>query len=137
VSLSDLLLVSAISSDQPSPPQAILFTVPFDKDAKFIGREDILIEIDKKFKVQRRVALAGIGGVGWVCLTIRVGIKLIYTGNPRSQSNTAINSEINVLRVTSFGYMLALSRGWIKPTRTLQGSSVFLVAMNQTLTHFN
>jgi hypothetical protein len=49
--------------------------VPFDKDAKFIGREDILIEIDKKFKVQRRVALAGIGGVGWVCLTMRVGIK--------------------------------------------------------------
>jgi hypothetical protein len=38
--------------------------VPFDRDQKFIGREDIIQEIDQKFESQRQVALAGIGGVG-------------------------------------------------------------------------
>jgi hypothetical protein len=63
-----MLLGSTTSSDRPSLPQTVLFTVPFDRDAKFIGREDIIKEIDRKFEVQRRVALAGIGGVGCVCL---------------------------------------------------------------------
>jgi hypothetical protein len=40
------------------------FIVPFERDQQFIGREDILNEIEQKFKSQRRVALAGIGGVG-------------------------------------------------------------------------
>ena len=62
--LNSLALVSVNSSDQPSPPQTILFTVPFERDAKFIGREDIITEIDRKFEVRRRTALAGIGGVG-------------------------------------------------------------------------
>ena len=40
------------------------FHVPFDKDEKFVGREDVLDEIDTKLKTQRRIALAGIGGIG-------------------------------------------------------------------------
>ena len=48
--------------------QRPLFTVKFDRDASFIGREDIVREIDERFQAQqgrqRRVALAGIGGVG-------------------------------------------------------------------------
>ena len=40
------------------------FMLPFERDPKFIGREDILAEIYEKFKTQRRVSLAGIGGVG-------------------------------------------------------------------------
>jgi nucleoside phosphorylase len=62
--LLSLVLVSANLSDQTSPSRTICFTVPFERDSKFIGREDIITEIDRKFKVQRRVALAGIGGVG-------------------------------------------------------------------------
>ena len=50
--------------------------MPFERDSKFIGREDIITEIGRKFEVQRRVALAGIGGVGWVCLLIRFDISL-------------------------------------------------------------
>jgi hypothetical protein len=42
----------------------VCFTVPFERDPKFIGREDIITEIARKFEVQRQVALAGIGGVG-------------------------------------------------------------------------
>ncbi|KAI9860949.1 MAG: hypothetical protein M1813_005628 [Trichoglossum hirsutum] len=56
--------VSANPSSRTSPSQTIFFTVPFEQDPKFIGREDIITEIDRKFKVQRRVTLAGIGGVG-------------------------------------------------------------------------
>jgi hypothetical protein len=59
-----LVLVSTNLSNRTSPSQAICFTVPFERDSKFIGREDIITEIDRKFEVQRRVALAGIGGVG-------------------------------------------------------------------------
>jgi hypothetical protein len=45
--------------------QRPLFTVKFHRDASFIGREDIIREIDERFQAQqRRVALDGIGGVG-------------------------------------------------------------------------
>lgn len=40
------------------------FEIPFERDPDFIGRIDIISELDEKLKVQRRVALAGIGGVG-------------------------------------------------------------------------
>jgi hypothetical protein len=59
-----LVLVSANSSDRVSPSQTACFTVPFERDKKFIGREDIITEVGRRFEVQRRVALAGIGGVG-------------------------------------------------------------------------
>lgn len=40
------------------------FLVPFDRDDEFVGREDIISDIDNKFKTKRRVGLAGWGGVG-------------------------------------------------------------------------
>ena len=40
------------------------FVVPFVRDDCFIDREDVLREIHHKFSTHRRVALAGIGGVG-------------------------------------------------------------------------
>lgn len=43
-----------------------LFTVPFDRDPKFIGRANALQQIKGQHKLRRRVALAGIGGVGSV-----------------------------------------------------------------------
>ncbi|KAE8454609.1 hypothetical protein EG329_000232 [Mollisiaceae sp. DMI_Dod_QoI] len=52
------------SSEQPAPSRTTFFIVPFERDTKFIGREDIMNKIFKRFEVQRRVALAGIGGVG-------------------------------------------------------------------------
>jgi hypothetical protein len=38
--------------------------IPFDQDAQFVGREDIITIIDRKLEINRRVALSGIGGVG-------------------------------------------------------------------------
>jgi hypothetical protein len=40
------------------------FIIPFDRDQKFIGREDVIEEIEQIFENRRRVALSGIGGVG-------------------------------------------------------------------------
>jgi hypothetical protein len=41
-----------------------LFTVPFAQDVRFTGRQDELTQIDVHFQTHRRVALAGLGGVG-------------------------------------------------------------------------
>ncbi|MCJ1405825.1 hypothetical protein MMC11_009055 [Xylographa trunciseda] len=41
-----------------------LFMVPFGRDNQFVGREDIIGDVDKKFETEQRVALTGIGGVG-------------------------------------------------------------------------
>ena len=62
--MPSLALVFANLSDRVSLSRTACFTVPVERDLKFIGREDIIIEIRKQFEVQRRVALAGIGGVG-------------------------------------------------------------------------
>ena len=43
-----------------------LFAVPFSQDPSFIGRQGLIDDIDKHFKIHRRVALAGLGGVGYV-----------------------------------------------------------------------
>ena len=40
------------------------FTVPFVRDPKFVGREDIMQEIANRLGMQHRVALCGIGGIG-------------------------------------------------------------------------
>jgi hypothetical protein len=70
------VLVPANMSDRISLPRTGCFAVPFERDKKFIGREDIITEIGRQFEARSHVALAGIGGVGWVCLVIRFDISL-------------------------------------------------------------
>ena len=38
--------------------------VPFTKDPKFIDRVEIFKKVEERIKMQNRVALSGIGGVG-------------------------------------------------------------------------
>lgn len=45
----------------PSKP---VFMLPFERDSKFVGRQYTIEELHGRFKQQRRVALAGLGGVG-------------------------------------------------------------------------
>lgn len=45
-----------------------LFTVPFVQDSRFAGRQDELKRIDEHFQAHHRVALVGLGGVGYSCL---------------------------------------------------------------------
>jgi hypothetical protein len=42
-----------------------LFTVPFAQDSRFTGRQDELKQVDEHFQKHHRVALAGLGGVGY------------------------------------------------------------------------
>jgi hypothetical protein len=62
---TSLQIPSSLTEREPISPA---FLVPFDRDDKFIDRPDLFSEIDKRVKLQRRVALAGIGGVGYVVL---------------------------------------------------------------------
>jgi hypothetical protein len=48
------------SAASPEPA----FMVPFPRDDKFVGREDILYQIEEHLQTKRRVSLSGIGGVG-------------------------------------------------------------------------
>ncbi len=40
------------------------FTVPFVRDPKFVGREDIMQELTNRLEKEHRIALCGIGGIG-------------------------------------------------------------------------
>ncbi|MCJ1267122.1 hypothetical protein MMC22_007007 [Lobaria immixta] len=40
------------------------FMVPFERDSNFVGRMDVITELDQTLNNQRRVALAGAGGIG-------------------------------------------------------------------------
>lgn len=44
-----------------------LFEVPFSKDEQFIGRQEELNKIDALLSEEGRVAVVGIGGVGYAC----------------------------------------------------------------------
>lgn len=41
-----------------------VFMVPFEKDPKFVGRADVIVDIEEALKKQSRIAITGIGGVG-------------------------------------------------------------------------
>ena len=62
--------VSAVEKNIPS--QQSFLTVPFRRDPHFVGRTAILDELDQKLKKNKFVALSGMGGVGYVRLTIEV-----------------------------------------------------------------
>ncbi|MCJ1400137.1 hypothetical protein MMC11_003341 [Xylographa trunciseda] len=60
-----------------------IFMVPFERDSNFVGRGDVLSQIDKRFEDHSRAALAGIGGVG----KSQVAIEYCYRfrqANPHS-----------------------------------------------------
>jgi N-terminal domain on NACHT_NTPase and P-loop NTPases len=48
----------------PIPPQETIFNVPFNRDRGFIGRVDVLKDVENAFMNGSRIALAGIGGIG-------------------------------------------------------------------------
>lgn len=55
-------LILSVAIDVKSSKQT--FMVPFERDSQFVGRMDIIGELDQMLNSQRRVALAGIGGIG-------------------------------------------------------------------------
>jgi hypothetical protein len=62
-------LVSTMSNVSIIPqPRKSVFMVRYEKDDDFVGRDQIMKEIEDRFKTKTQVALAGIGGVGYVSL---------------------------------------------------------------------
>jgi len=53
----------------PARPKP-LFMVPFERDQQFIGRQESLRALDEHFKTNHRAALTGLGGVGYVLLSL-------------------------------------------------------------------
>ncbi|KFY34178.1 hypothetical protein V494_06986 [Pseudogymnoascus sp. VKM F-4513 (FW-928)] len=98
-------------------PQSILNTaimIPFQRDNAFVGREDILVKISKKFQQEAphthsRVALVGLGGVGKSQIAIEYAYRLrdvapqtwvfwVYAGNAArfKQAYTDIAAKIEL-----------------------------------------
>jgi hypothetical protein len=42
-----------------------IFLLPFERDRQFVGREDILSQLEKHFQGRFRVSLYGLGGIGY------------------------------------------------------------------------
>jgi hypothetical protein len=51
-----------------SPARKAHFMVRYEQDGDFVGRDEVTKEIKDRFETMNRVALAGIGGVGFVLL---------------------------------------------------------------------
>lgn len=58
---------ATLANSEPARVQADkkpTFMVPFERDLKYVDRPDIMLQLYKKLEVNRRAALAGLGGVG-------------------------------------------------------------------------
>lgn len=43
----------------------VIFSVPFERDRKFVDRKDIFSKVEEQLSKRHRVSLHGIGGVGY------------------------------------------------------------------------
>ncbi|KAH0565091.1 hypothetical protein GP486_001509 [Trichoglossum hirsutum] len=48
----------------PSTSIKPIFSVPFEKDRQFVGREDILSQVEEQLQIRHRASLHGLGGIG-------------------------------------------------------------------------
>lgn len=62
--ISKSLLANACKLNQQQPRKPF-FMVRYQTDKDFIGREEIMEEFGRRFERGNRVAIAGIGGVGY------------------------------------------------------------------------
>jgi hypothetical protein len=90
-----------------APPRKPYFMVRYQTDEDFIGREEIVEEIRRRFGRKNRVAIAGIGGVGYVFQVARFDliILLIQTAeSPVLPLNTVTSTEGTTQTPTYSGY---------------------------------
>jgi hypothetical protein len=64
--LISLIEQTSLQGVQAAPPRKPCFIVRYETDEDFIGREETMEEIRRRFGTGNRVAIAGIGGVGYV-----------------------------------------------------------------------
>jgi nucleoside phosphorylase len=71
----------------PSTSIRPIFLLPFERDNQFVGREDILSQVEKQLQNQRRVSLHGLGGIGYY---FSVNSSQINTNRSTRKSQIAI-----------------------------------------------
>ena len=74
------LLIDRLKMKTSSPPPTRISSVPFKRDTDFVGREGFLSRLDQGFSGLNRMALVGIGGVGYaqhIYLILLSSIRLV------------------------------------------------------------
>src|SRR5215471_9570197 len=86
---ADLSVLASPSSIKP------IFSVPFERNKQFVGREDILSRIEEGLQNEHLVCLYGLGGIGYELLQHMPYGQLILTNmaeSLKSLSNTLTGS---------------------------------------------
>jgi len=111
------------------------FMVPFPRDRKFVGREDILCQIEERLQTQRRVSLAGIGGVGYDLSSLFSYFKSqclkIVLANLRLLSSSHTGSVRDIHKAMSSGCLQQITQDLTRHIRKLVLNSIFQVEMIQ------
>ncbi|KAI9761267.1 MAG: hypothetical protein M1840_001991, partial [Geoglossum simile] len=67
----------------PSTSVKPVFSVPFEKDRQFVGREDILSQVEEQLQIRHRVSLHGLGGIGKSQIAIEYAYRF-RNNNPKA-----------------------------------------------------
>ena len=125
------LLVDRLKMKTPSPRPTRISSVPFNRDTDFVGRESFLSRLDQGFSGLNRMALVGIGGVGYAQHFYLIPLShirlilpdhkqrliiIVVLANLRSLSNTLTVSKTIILTAGSSGFMLVLEADLNKVT---------------------
>jgi hypothetical protein len=81
--------------------------IPYEKNKNFVGRENVLLDLEICFQNSRRVSLSGIGGVGFVTKT-----QCLYStfakdnaGSQKLLPNIATAGKTKILMEVSSGFI--------------------------------
>lgn len=109
---------------EPIPVKKTTWLNKYDSDPDFVGRDQTLEDIEWQLKGKNhRVALAGIGGVGYsfvYSLVLRLSDGICQTESLESLFNTATDLGISFQRPISSGFTVAVSPGSRLITRGLR-----------------
>jgi hypothetical protein len=108
---------------QVAPPRK-LFMVRYQTDEDFIGREEIMEEIRRRFGRKNRVAIAGIGGVGYAFQVPDLILIILLIQSAESlalPSNTVISTEETTQKPTYSGCTVVIGPDLRQPIKTWQG----------------
>lgn len=102
--------------ERPETPPKPSCVIPFRRDTDFVDRGTLLDQIHEKCSAPAsRAALVGLGGVGYVERSVRLGLATnVGTGSRSSPLSTAIVSKRRRRTRGCSGCTQAHERGWKK-----------------------
>ena len=117
-----------------------VWMLDYDTDEHFVGRDNIMSAIEQQYDNKtNRVAIAGIGGVGYVkpnynLQLFHYPIYLLYwAGNLGLRYSTAMNKGNAIVRCTYSGCMVAAERSSRPLTRKSPDFWMYLVGMTKSI----